>query len=328
MSATPAQSPKPVAMEKLAVVETRPVRSRLRLGRLTMQKREWVAGYLFVLPDALGLALFVGAPMLLSLSMGFFAVDGFGSYQFAGLDNYRRMLADPLFLQSLRVTAVYVVALVPCLYASGLALALLVQRPSLASTIFRCFFFMPQMVSLVVIALVWQVLLVDKIGIINGLASLVGLEGVSWLGDPAFALGTIVAISVWFLMGFYMLIFLGGLQDIPREYYEAATIDGAGPVASFFHITLPLLRPTSFFVVLVSTVTAVCGFQTFDLIYVMTKGGPANATSLAIFYIYQQAFELGDYGYAAAMASVLVILLLCATVLLFLLTRGGRFSYA
>ena len=112
----------------------------------------------------------------------------------------------------------------------------------------------------------------------------------SWLGDPSFALGMIVFISLWFLMGFYMLIFLGGLQDIPQEYYDAARIDGASAVQSFLHITLPLLQPTSFFVLLVSAVTAVCGSQTFDLIYVMTKGGPANATALAIFYIYQTAF--------------------------------------
>ena len=128
-------------------------------------------------------------------------------------------------------------------------------------------------------------------------------------------------------MGFYMLIFLGGLQDIPREYYEAARIDGAGPVQSFFKITLPLLQPTSFFVLLVSTVAAVCGSQTFDLIYVMTQGGPANSTSLAIFYIYQQAFLFNEYGYAAAMASVLVVVLMAITVLMFMLTRGGRFIY-
>ncbi len=128
-------------------------------------------------------------------------------------------------------------------------------------------------------------------------------------------------------MGFYMLIFLGGLHDIPREFYEAARIDGATPAQAFFRITLPLLQPTSFFVLLVSTVTAVCGSQTFDLVYVMTKGGPANSTQLVIFYIYQQAFLFNDYGYAAAMASVLVLALMGLTVLMFSLTRGGRFTY-
>lgn len=296
-------------------------------GPLSAEHREWLAGYLFVLPDAIGLFVFVGLPMILALSLGFFSVDGFGGYRFVGLGNYVRMAGDPHFLQSLRVTVTYVGVLVPCLYVCGLGLALLVQRNSWVSGFFRSLFFIPQMVSLVVVALVWQVLLVDKIGLVTRLGAVFGLGGVSWLGDPVFALAAIIAVSVWFLMGFYMLIFLGGLQDIPREYYEAATIDGAGPITSFFAITLPLLKPTSFFILLVSTVTAVAGFQTFDLIYVMTGGGPANSTSLAIYYIYEQAFRFNDYGYAAAIASVLVLVLIAMTVLLFLLTRGGRFDH-
>jgi multiple sugar transport system permease protein len=295
--------------------------------RLSNRAREWIAGYLFVAPDAIGLLIFVGAPMLLSLSLGFFSVSGFGAYSFVGLDNYRRMLGDPLFWQSLRVTMLYIVMLVPALYASGLGLALLVQADTRFNGFIRTLLFMPQTVSLVVVALVWQVLLVDKIGLLNRFSSMLGLGVISWLGDPHFALITVVVVSVWFLMGFYMLIFLGGLQDIPREYYEAARIDGAGPIASFYMITLPLLRPTSFFVLLVSTVTAVCGSQTFDLVYVMTRGGPANTTSLAIFYVYQQAFLFNEYGYAAAMASVMVVVLMLITVLMFMLTRGGRFNY-
>jgi multiple sugar transport system permease protein len=128
-------------------------------------------------------------------------------------------------------------------------------------------------------------------------------------------------------MGFYMLIFLGGLQDIPVQYYEAAKIDGAGPVARFWYITLPLLKPTSFFVVMVSMVAAVAGAQAFDIIYVMTKGGPANSTAVLIVYIYQQAFGFGAFGYAAAMASILVIALMLLTGVFFWFTRGGRFSY-
>jgi multiple sugar transport system permease protein len=295
--------------------------------RLSNRVREWIAGYLFVAPDAIGLLIFIGAPMLLSLSLGFFSVSGFGAYSFVGLDNYRRMLGDPLFWQSLRVTALYIVMLVPALYASGLGLALLIQADTRFNGFVRTLLFMPQTVSLVVVALVWQVLLVDKIGLLNRFTSMLGLGVISWLGDPHFALVVVVIVSVWFLMGFYMLIFLGGLQDIPKEYYEAAKIDGAGPIASFYMITLPLLRPTSFFVLLVSTVTAVCGSQTFDLVYVMTRGGPANATSLAIFYVYQQAFLFNEYGYAAAMASVMVVVLMLITVFMFMLTRGGRFNY-
>jgi multiple sugar transport system permease protein len=191
----------------------------------------------------------------------------------------------------------------------------------------RSMFFAPQMVSLVVIALVWQVMTTDKIGMLPRVLSFLGIGGVSLLGNPALALYTTLFVTIWFLMGFYMLIFIGGLQDIPKEFYEAAEIDGATPVQSFWNITLPLLRPTSFFVLLISLVAAVAGGQAFDLVYVMTKGGPANATSVLIFYIYQQAFQYSAFGYAAAMASIVVAILMLATLVLFLLTRGGRFNY-
>jgi multiple sugar transport system permease protein len=168
-------------------------------------------------------------------------------------------------------------------------------------------------------------MLIDKVGFINQMLERVGLHGRAWLGEPSFALGAVLIVTIWFLMGYYMIIFLSGLQEIPREYYEAARIDGANPWAMFTKITLPLLRPTSFFVLLVSTVAAVSGSQAFDLIYIMTNGGPANSTSLAVFYIYQQAFKFNNYGYAAAMASTVVVILLVFTGILFALTRGGRF---
>ena len=224
----------------------------------TLRRRESVAGMLFVLPDLVGLAIFAGLPMAVSIVLGLLSVSGFGGYRFA---------------------------------------------------------------------IIWQVLLVDKVGIVDRLLSLVGLSGASWLGNPAIALDTVVVVSVWFLMGFYMLIFLGGLQDIPREYYEAAEMDGAGRLDALRFITLPLLTPTSLFVVLVSIVAAVAGGQAFDLIYVMTKGGPDNSTALAIYYIYQQAFQFNEFGYASAMATTLVVLLMALTLVLFALTRGGRFEH-
>jgi len=291
----------------------------------TRTRKETLAAWLFILPDSIGLLIFVAIPMVLALSLGFFSVDGFGSYKFVGLANYNRMLRDPLFMKSLGVTIVYVLCLVPGLYVSGLGLALLVRQRIPLVGLWRSLFFMPYVVSLVVVALVWKVMLIDKVGFINRMLELVGLEGRSWLGDPNLALGAVLVVTIWFLMGYYMVIFLSGLQDIPREYYEAARIDGANSWKMFTRITLPLLRPTSFFVLLVSTVSAVSGSQAFDLIYVMTNGGPANSTSLAVFYIYQQAFKFNNYGYAAAMASVLVVILLILTILLFALTRGGRF---
>ena len=188
---------------------------RARRSGLSATHREWLAGYLFLAPDVLGLLVFVGLPMLLALVIGFFDVNGFGAFSFVGLANYQRMAADPLFWQCLRVTGLYVVLLVPALYVSGLGLALLVQQTNRFNTVMRAMFFAPQMVSLVVIAVIWQLLSSDKVGIIARVFSFFGIGGVSFLGDPAFALYTVVFITVWFLMGFYMLIFLGGLQDIP-----------------------------------------------------------------------------------------------------------------
>lgn len=294
---------------------------------LSAKHREWIAGYLFVLPDALGLFVFLGVPMLLSLVLSVYEVDGFGGYAFVGARNYVRMWNDPLFWKGARVTALYAAMLVPALYVCGLGLALLVQRTNRFNAVMRSMFFAPHMVSLVVVALVWQFMVIDKIGVVSRLMSLLGAGGLSFLGDPSFALVTVVVVSVWFLMGFYMLIFLGGLQDIPAQYYEAAMIDGAGPLARFWYITLPLLKPTSFFVVMVSMVAAVAGAQAFDIIYVMTKGGPANSTAVLIVYIYQQAFGFGAFGYAAAMSSILVVALMAVTALFFAVTRGGRFEY-
>jgi multiple sugar transport system permease protein len=294
---------------------------------LSRKHREWLAAALFLAPDALGLLVFLGVPMVLALSLGFYEVSGFGDYAFVGLANYRLMFSDPLFVGSLRATGIYVVVLVPAIYVVGLGLALLV-RPKLPGVgLFRSMLFLPYVISLVVIGLVWQFMLIDQVGVVNRLLSRVGLEGRSWLGEPSLALGTLLFVTVWFLMGYYMIIFLAGLQEIPQEYYEAARIDGARPWQTFKDITLPLLKPTSFFVLLVSTVSAVAGLQGFDLVYVMTKGGPANSTNLVVFYIYQQAFQFGHYGYAAAMASFLVVVLLLLTALLFVATKGGRFDF-
>ena len=293
---------------------------------LSRKHREWLAAALFVAPDALGLLVFLGVPMVLALGLGFFEVSGFGGIAFAGLDNYRKMFADPLFFDSLKVTVLYVAGFVVGVFVVSLGLALLVRQKIPFVGFFRSLFFLPHVVSLVVVGLVWQFMLTDGVGVVNQVLESVGIGGRSWLGDPQLALGTVVIVSIWFFMGYYMIIFLAGLQEIPREYYDAAKIDGARAWQLFRHITWPLLKPTSFFVLLVSTITGVAGLQAFDLIYVMTKGGPANSTSLGIFYIYQQAFQFNDYGYAAAMSSFLVLLLLAATALMFVLTGGGRFE--
>lgn len=290
-----------------------------------LRRRERWTALLFLAPDVAGLAVFVGVPMVLSVVFGFFQISGFGQYEFVGFDNYRRMFADPLFFGSLRTTLLYVVALIPLLFVVSLALALLVKQKVPLIGVYRTLFFVPHVVSVVVLALMWRFLLGDQTGLLNRALTAVGLPAQSWLGDPDLALAAVVVITVWALMGYYMVIFLAGLQEIPAEYYEAARIDGASAWASFRTITWPLLKPTSFFVLLVSTVAAVTGG--FDLIYILTKGGPANGTSVVIFYIYQQAFQFGEYGYAAAMGTFLVLIMLACSSLIFALTKGGRFTY-
>jgi multiple sugar transport system permease protein len=300
---------------------------RPRRRGLSRKHREWVAGYLFLAPDLLGLLVFLAAPMIIALGLGFFEVDGFGNFSFVGLNNYQLMFADQQFLTSLRVTLTYVFLVVPGIFIAGLLLALLVKQKIPFVGILRSMFFIPNVVSLVVVGFVWKFLLADNIGLLSQLAQSLGLGVISWLGDPRFALSTVLCVVIWFSMGYNMIIFLAGLQEIPREYYEAANIDGAGAWTTFWNITWPLLRPTSFFVLLTLLVTSVSGQSGFDLIYVMTKGGPANSTSLGIFYIYEQAFLFGRYGYAAAMASFLVAVMLVATIILFAVTKGGRFDF-
>jgi multiple sugar transport system permease protein len=286
------------------------------------RKREARAALLFLLPDSLGLLVFVFVPMLLAIALGFFSLDGFGNLEFIGGANYVRMVGDPQFLQSAGVTVVYLVVLVPLIFVIALALALLVQQRIPFVGFIRSALFAPYVVSIVVVGLVWQFLLADRVGVLNQFLAIFGIRDISWLGDPQYTLGTVIVISIWVQMGYYMVIFLTGLQDIPSEYYESARIDGANAWQRFRVITLPLLRPTSLFVFITVTISVITGG--FDLIYIMTGGGPAGSTSLLIYYIYEQAFLFGEHGYAAAIGSVLILVLLVWSGFMFRITRGGR----
>ncbi|MFC5213629.1 carbohydrate ABC transporter permease [Streptomyces coerulescens] len=298
-----------------------PAKTRPGMSR---KRREQLAAGLFLAPDVLGLLIFVAVPMVLSIVLSFFQVSGFGSYEWVGLGNYQRMLNDPLFWDSMQVTGLYVVVLVPVLFCVSLALGLLVKQKLPGMGVYRTLLFLPYVISLVVVGVLWKFLLDEQVGAVNRSLRALGLEGESWLGDPTLALGCVIAVMVWVMMGYYMIIFLAGLQEIPTEYYEAAKIDGAGPWTTFRTITWPLLRPTSFFVLLMSAVAAITGG--LDLVFALTNGGPANGTSLAIFYIYQQAFGFGEYGYASAMGSFLVLIMVICSVVIFKFTRGGRFD--
>lgn len=290
------------------------------------RRREAVAAYLFLAPDLLGLVVFILLPMVLAFCVAFYAVDGFGNYTFVGLDNYRLMGSDTKLWKALGVTGTYTLAFVPLTFVASLVLALLVREQFRGVGWVRAAFFLPHVVSLVVVGLIWQFLLVDKRGAMAVLLRPFGLGDVSFLGSPSLALSTYVVISAWFFMGYFMLVFLAGLKDIPRELEDAARVDGAGAWQRFRNVTWPLLRPTSFFVLVNATIGAVTGLQAFDLVFVLTKGGPADATTTIVVYIYEQAFMFNNLGYAAAMTTLAVGLLTVMTALMFGLTRGGRFD--
>ncbi|GAB3810780.1 carbohydrate ABC transporter permease [Kribbella italica] len=293
---------------------------------MTRKRREALAAYAFLAPDLLGLLAFVAVPMVLALGVAFFKVDGFGNYQYVGLANYKLMGSDDQLWASLKITAIYVVSFVPIAFVISFGLAMLVRNHFRGIGWVRSAFFLPHVVSLVVVGLIWQFLLVDKRGAVSKLLAPFGLGDVSFLGTPSLALGTYVVISVWFVMGYQMLVLLAGLKDVPKELEDAAQIDGASAWQRFRFVIWPLMRPTSFFVVVNSTIGAVTGLQAFDLVFVLTKGGPARATSTVVLYIYEQAFTFNNIGYAAALTTVVVGILVLCTGLMFAFTKGGRFS--
>jgi multiple sugar transport system permease protein len=293
----------------------------------SQRRREAIAGWAVVAPSALGVGLFVLLPMLLAFLLSFTSASGFGDYPWVGLENYRRMFHDPLFTNSIKVTLLFVAVFVPGVYLLGLVMALLVHGSLPARAFFRVAFFAPYTVSLVVVGLVWRYMLADRVGIVGSLLHAVGVDDPpSFLGDPSLALWVVAGASIWFFVGYYMVILLGGLQEIPQDILDAAKLDGAGPWRLVLSIILPLLRPTTFFALVLATIAGLAGLQSFDLIYVMTQGGPANSTSLGIYYVYETAFKSSQFGYASAMATWYAVVLIVFTGIAFKLTKGGRFG--
>src|SRR4051794_23368031 len=314
-----------VASDRGLVAGLRRSRRRPPLNR--HRRREALAGWAFVAPSAIGTTLFVLIPMVLAFALSFTSANGFGQYPWVGLDNYRRMFHDPLFLQSIKVTLLFVAGFVPGVYVLGLVMALIVHGTIPARAFFRVAFFAPYTVSLVVVGLVWRYMLADRVGVVPSVLHQLGMENPpSFLGNPDLALWVVVVASIWFFVGYYMVILLGGLQEIPQDVIDAARLDGAGTWRMVLNIILPMLRPTTFFALVLATIAGLAGLQSFDLIYVMTKGGPANSTSLGIYYVYQQAFQSSQFGYAAAMATWYAVVLMLFTGIAFKLTKGGRFD--
>jgi multiple sugar transport system permease protein len=293
-------------------VEASAIQARRPRWWRTRRGQQWLVGYGFLLPDVIGLAVFVGLPILGAFYLSFHDWSGIGAREFSGLENYETLIEDKAFLHSLKITAIYTFSFVPLLYAFSLALALLVNQALALTGFLRSAFFAPFMVSLVVASVIWSFMLQDPAGAVNRIIGLLGFEPQPWLGSTRFALISVILVTLWQAVGYSMIIFLAGLQDIPRVYYEAARIDGAGAWARFRHITLALLKPTSVFVLIISFIGA---FQLFDPIFVMTRGGPADATETTVYYIYETAFEFLRMGYASALSVVLFAIILIASLI-------------
>lgn len=260
----------------------------------------------------MGFILFTFGPMLISLSVSFTDWDLLTDPRWVGLENYRNLVEDPLFKQSIKVTLTYTAAYVPLDLVGGLLLALLVRPRFRGIGIFRTIFYLPTVFSGVAFVVVWLWMLNPNGGLINLALGWFGIEGPRWLLDPQYALWSLVLMSFWG-WGRSMALYLGGLQSIPGELYEAAAMDGAGSFRQFFAVTLPLLSPTIFFNLVLSVIAT---FQSFTSAFVATNGGPLDSTLFLVLYIYRQAFEFFHMGYAAALAWVLFAIILVLTIIL------------
>ena len=269
-------------------------------------KRLQLVGMLFVMPVVLGTLVFNIVPTIGTLGISFTHYDMLTAPEWAGLENYQQLLADTFARDALKNTIYFTVCMVVLGIPCGLGLALLVNRPLPGIRLIRLIYMIPHVSSTIAVALVWQWILNGKLGLLNQGLRMLGLEGQSWLIDPNIAMISIIVVSVWQSVGYNMLLFLAGLQSIPEALYEAAKIDGGGSWSRFRHITLPMLSPTSFFVLII---TMIGSFQVFNIIYIFTVSsgaqGRLRALDVWVYYLWQNAFDFFKMGYAAAMAFAL-----------------------
>jgi multiple sugar transport system permease protein len=285
-----------------------------------LEKKENAAGYLFLLPWFLGIVIFVLGPVIASLYLSFTNYDLIGIPKWIGVQNYLTMFRDPQWWDSVKVTLIYVVLSVPLKLAFALLIALMLKQGLRALGIFRAIYYVPSLLGgSVAIALLWRKVF-DSDGIVNQALNLVGIHATtSWISTPSTALYTLVVLAVW-QFGSPMLIFLAGLKQIPQEYYEAASTDGAGALRKFFSITVPLITPLIFFNLILQMVGA---FQAFTPAYIVSggTGGPLDSTLFYTLYVYRQGFGYLQMGYASAMSWLLLLVIAIVSSISFLTSR-------
>jgi multiple sugar transport system permease protein len=295
--------------------------ARTTTKRMAVRTREAIWGYAFLAPWLVGFLVFLLGPMVASLFFSFTEYKVVKAPVWLGIDNYTRMFSDDLFYHSLRVTVTYTALSVPLNIIAGLALAVLLNQGVRFVGLFRTIYYLPSVVSGVAVAIVFAWIFNYRFGILNYFLSLVGISGPNWLGHPRWALWAFVLMSLWGV-GSTVVIFLAALQGVPKVFYEAAEIDGASSWRKFWTITLPLISPAILFVVIMGIIGT---FQSFTQAYVMTGGGPANATLFYPLYLYKNAFNWFEMGYASALAWVLFLIILLLT--LITLWSSGSWVY-
>ena len=280
--------------------------------RLTHRTQETITAWICLLPWVIGFLAFTLGPMLYSFGLGFFKSDMFSKPAFVGLDNYVGLASDPLFIKSLKVTAIYAFVSVPLGIVVALIMSLILNQKIILVSAWRTVYYMPSLISGVALSVLWLQLFNPNAGVINTALKAVGIKGPAWLYSQTWALPALILMSLWGV-GASVLLYLAGLQGIPTTIYEAAKIDGAGAMQRFRHVTLPMLTPTIFFNLLMSLIAA---FQFFTQAFVMTSGGPNNATLSMVLYLYRKAFQQLNFGYASAIAWVLFAIVVAFTVIL------------
>lgn len=298
-------------METLAKTGTVKIKVPQKKRKKFMQ--DTLAGYLFISPMLIMATVLTIIPILLSGIVSFTDwnfITGIGNINFIGLDNYSKMVSDENFIRALTNNFALIFVIPVSLFIS-LTLAVLINKATYFKSFFKVIYFMPFISSFVAVAVLWRVLFHPTSGPINKFLMSIGINHPpAWLADPSFSLISVMIIMVWAGIGFEMIIFMAGLQNIPSDLYEAADIDGASKIRQFFTVTIPMLSPTTFFLLITGIV---CSFNVFDLIMILTNGGPAGSTSVIVFYLYEVAFIQLKSGYASSIGIVLLLLILAIT---------------
>ncbi|REK62500.1 MAG: sugar ABC transporter permease [Cohnella sp.] len=276
--------------------------------------------YLFVLPNLLIFSVFIIIPTVIGVVYSFHEYDGLNPMEFVGFDNYKEIFTNDDFWSALSKTGLYALVVVPLIYALSLGIALLLIQKVVLRGLFRAVFYWPTMISFIIVGLTWRWIFGD-FGVFNSILNALGFDSLNILSDPFYANLSVIVATVWSRVGFFMVIFVAGLQAIPKDYYEAAYLDGASKLRVFWRITLPLLKPTTVLVIMLSAIDA---FKAFPLVFALTGGGPGRETTFIVQYIYETGFARQELGMASAMSVVLFVIIAVFTIIQFRISRGGE----